>query len=747
MFRYGVNFFIFLLSLMLLSCSNGTSQSGTTANPLFIMGVLPNGSTLLSSSGTFNLTNGSVTTATISLTGGTSGSVFDLNFSVSPTGPLVTTNPSPCIITSGSSATCQLIFSTESPDIPSILYKVQANYIMYISGQLLDLPIASSGNLPYLLSFNVGGNPAPNPGQLSILPPIESMVLVGESITATVALSGSESVITPVQVNINSNNTSVLNVSPVECNLTTQNNSCTVSLTGTGLGTTTINATASGYSSVKSESITVNSAPVISVSTTGYTYAESVIQGGNLLITTTLEESTITPTGVDVSNITPLANLYGIQVTITPFPCNNLQNIGDYCLISVVPSWNSAIPGVYTVDLSSSATLSETVIPLSVYQPTVYLQQTGESPYIGSYNVPQVGDGNPAIGINWPASRFVIGSGAESNCITDTLTNLQWPINFGLLGKANWSNALSIVNSMNTNNAATGYNLCGHTDWHLPSLTELLTLINDGYTDNAGSLQYSWLLSQGFQGFNSNYNYWSSSYYSRTNSPNAATQQSWLIHFTDGSLGHVVQTISNGYFIVPVRYVAPFTLTNPESTAYPVQTGESNFVNGYSIPQGADGNPPYGVAWPTNRFIVGSGSESGCIIDNLTGLEWAQNSQILGGNIETWNDALTSVESMNITGNAIGYNLCGHTDWRLPNKREFMSLFNWGYFNGNTNNQSTWLSQQGFTNISPSIYYWTSSSYAQDTSNAWYVYFSVGNINYIDKSTPYLLAWPVRGGE
>ena len=55
---------------------------------------------------------------------------------------------------------------------------------------------------------------------------------------------------------------------------------------------------------------------------------------------------------------------------------------------------------------------------------------------------------------------------------------------------------------MNTNSAAAGYNLCGYTDWRLPSKAEFQGLIDDaklaGAPDNYDGI-YDWLNNNGFK--------------------------------------------------------------------------------------------------------------------------------------------------------------------------------------------------------------------------------------------------------
>ncbi|MBI4689003.1 MAG: DUF1566 domain-containing protein [Nitrospirae bacterium] len=131
---------------------------------------------------------------------------------------------------------------------------------------------------------------------------------------------------------------------------------------------------------------------------------------------------------------------------------------------------------------------------------------------------------------------------------------------------------------------------------------------------------------------------------------------------------------------------------------------------------GQDGDIQAGVAWPDPRF---SSNADTTITDNLTGLIWTKDagtptytgsSSTCTGGTKTWTAAIDYVACLNTN------NYLGHTDWRLPNINELESLVN-----AEQSNSATWLYSQGFNNVQ-SFYYWSSSTYADDTGYAWYVY-------------------------
>jgi hypothetical protein len=149
------------------------------------------------------------------------------------------------------------------------------------------------------------------------------------------------------------------------------------------------------------------------------------------------------------------------------------------------------------------------------------------------------------------------------------------------------------------------------------------------------------------------------------------------------------------------------------------------------------------VAWPDPRF---TDNTNGTVTDNLTGLIWLKNancSDTIGGKTPSaglpWADAIT-------WSNALATGKCGLTDassagqWRLPTRRELKSLFN-----RQQSNSATWLNGQGFTSVQ-SYVYWSSSTFAYYTANAWYVYVGLGYVFSNSKTGNYYV-WPVRGGQ
>jgi len=120
---------------------------------------------------------------------------------------------------------------------------------------------------------------------------------------------------------------------------------------------------------------------------------------------------------------------------------------------------------------------------------------------------------------------------------------------------------------------------------------------------------------------------------------------------------------------------------------------------------------------------------SSVTVASHTGLIWITNPVDAGiGGGYSWVNAIAACENLNYSG---------YGDWRLPNVRELMSLVN-------RQNQNPAVGVAYFMNTQNG-YYWSSTTYVAGDTLAWYVDFSVGNVNATPKT---YLGWVrcVRGG-
>jgi hypothetical protein len=158
----------------------------------------------------------------------------------------------------------------------------------------------------------------------------------------------------------------------------------------------------------------------------------------------------------------------------------------------------------------------------------------------------------------------------------------------------------------------------------------------------------------------------------------------------------------------------------------------------------------------------------GTITDNTTGLIWEKKDSLDNtpnpsdphdaDNTYTWSGA--SYGSTNIMDGTIttvflaalnaGSGFAGHTDWRIPNRRELESLADLGLqlpaidpvFNSGCAPGCT-VTTCSCTSVA--LHYWSSSTSTYHPVTAWLVYFVDGDVNSFDKDTTYL-ARAVRGG-
>lgn len=164
----------------------------------------------------------------------------------------------------------------------------------------------------------------------------------------------------------------------------------------------------------------------------------------------------------------------------------------------------------------------------------------------------------------------------------------------------------------------------------------------------------------------------------------------------------------------------------PKTSVKLPQTGQ---VTSYdtNTTQRDDGALKMGVAWPNPRFTVTSSGTGTVVADNLTGLLWASDPTLStpcsqGTTTTTWQGALDYVACLNAN------NYLSHSDWRLPNRKELRSLVNYGQAN-----TAIGLNTQGFANVQ-AVYYWSSTTYAGNTSNAWSVDMGGGAVTADPKS-------------
>ena len=100
-------------------------------------------------------------------------------------------------------------------------------------------------------------------------------------------------------------------------------------------------------------------------------------------------------------------------------------------------------------------------------------------------------------------------------------------------------------------------------------------------------------------------------------------------------------------------------------------------------------------------------NDDGTITDNLTGLMWQKEDNTT----RAWDDAKTYCNDLTLTA---------YTDWRLPSKKELMSIVDYG-----TSSPSIDTTYFPGTNA---FNYWSSTTYVYNSSSAFYVCFNHGGV-------------------
>jgi len=168
---------------------------------------------------------------------------------------------------------------------------------------------------------------------------------------------------------------------------------------------------------------------------------------------------------------------------------------------------------------------------------------------------------------------------------------------------------------------------------------------------------------------------------------------------------------------------------------------ETGQTTGYAA--GDDGTLKPGVSWPAPRF---ANNGNGTVTDKLSGLIWLKNAnctESVGGISKsngylTWASALTWSYSL-VSGKCGLSDGSAAGDWRLPNRNELESLVD-------ASRVSPALPVSHPFNLVQSFGYWSSSTNAGYTADAWVVYMFSGNVDIYGKSFSYYV-WPVRGGQ
>ncbi|MBI4789724.1 MAG: DUF1566 domain-containing protein, partial [Chloroflexi bacterium] len=205
--------------------------------------------------------------------------------------------------------------------------------------------------------------------------------------------------------------------------------------------------------------------------------------------------------------------------------------------------------------------------------------------------------------------------------ITDLTTGLMWQTSPG--SKVTFANAIAGAKSLN---------LGGYTDWRVPTIKELYSLIDFSGTDPNVSASDA----QGLTPF--------------------INTQYFDFQYGNTSAG---ERIIDAQYWSSTQYVAP----SRDGKTFGVNFADGR-IKGYAgsvmsqFVRYVRGNPSYGV----NSFV---NNGNGTITDQATGLIWSQADSGKGMN---WEAALAWAQAKNAE------TYLGYSDWRLPNAKELQSI-------------------------------------------------------------------------
>lgn len=209
----------------------------------------------------------------------------------------------------------------------------------------------------------------------------------------------------------------------------------------------------------------------------------------------------------------------------------------------------------------------------------------------------------------------------KDGTITDNVTGLMWQKDMG--EKLSFDEALKRVGRSETG---------GHTDWRIPSVKELYSLINfTGRVEGQKAIR-----------FFIDTTYFDQPLGDTRSGERQIDAQTWT------STEYVGKTMRNDDTVLGVNFVDGRIKGYPK---YHPRTRQPNKMYFRFV----RGNSAYG----NNRFVDNG---NGTISDNATGLMWQQSDSKDG---MIWQDALTYAENLD---------LGGHDDWRLPNAKELQSI-------------------------------------------------------------------------
>ncbi len=338
---------------------------------------------------------------------------------------------------------------------------------------------------------------------------------------------------------------------------------------------------------------------------------------------------------------------------------------------------------------ANPATVTPTSIPVTGYRPYTVVDTNQSKSYNNSSEITPPSQGSAFYGqdsqFNGKVPSYTLSS--DGLTVYDNNTGLTWQSSPDTNGdssitaddKLTWTGAQARPSVMNSSKYG------GYSDWRLPSIKELYSLILFRGTDPSVT----------------------------------GTSTSGLIPFIDTTYFKFAYGQTDaGERIIDSQYASSTMYVNKSWLGYDQLFGV-NFADGrikgydLTMPGGSNktffvqcvrGNTSYGV----NNFV---NNGNGTITDNATGLMWDQKDSGTGMN---WQDALAWVQTKN-SQKYLGYN-----DWRLPDAKELQTIVDYTRSPDTTgsaaiNSLFTCTSIINEADQSDYPYYWTGTTHVSST--------------------------------
>jgi hypothetical protein len=287
-------------------------------------------------------------------------------------------------------------------------------------------------------------------------------------------------------------------------------------------------------------------------------------------------------------------------------------------------------------------------------------------------NPQQDGHRSAVAPMSYSAEPSLFGPYPVTSCVRDNVTGLVWEGKTAAGARAGSNTYTNLGNNAATDasghvSAVNASNLCGYSDWRLPTRQELLTLADYGRT----SANPTWFPNS------SNGIYWSADGNSRDAS------RAWRVAINDGWANHY-----------------------PRSSLQPVRL--------------VRGSSPPGPRFSYSTVSYGDDAENNLVNDAWTGLQWRRCEEG-----KTWDGSTCQGPTVQFTHERALIHAANQSGWRLPNVKELTSLVDTSV---NASGAAS-IDAASFPSAS-SGYQWSTTPNFALLGFAWVVNFSVGdNVN------------------